>query len=54
MLDHLLLRMGAAICGVILVMGLFIAPDWPRRILCVAVGLAGLGFYTWVARRYFI
>jgi hypothetical protein len=54
MLDRLLLRMGAALCGVILVMGLFIAPDWPRRILCIAVALAGLGFYTWVARRYFI
>lgn len=53
-LDHLLLRMGAALCGVLLVMGLFIAPDWPRRLLALGAALVGLLLYAWVARRYFL
>jgi urea transporter len=50
-LDRLLLRTGAALCGVLLVLGLFIAPDWPRRLAALGAALAGLGFFVWISRR---
>lgn len=49
--DRLLLRLGAVLCGVLLALGLIVAPDWPRRIIATGVGLAGLVLFMWIIRR---
>lgn len=49
--DRLLLRIGAVMCGVLLFLGLIVAPDWPRHLIATGAGLAGLVFFAWVIRR---
>lgn len=51
-IDRLLLRSGAILCGILLCLGLFIAPDWPRRMIAVGAALAGLSFFALVIQRY--